>query len=176
MPGATMAETEILRAIERAGQLLGRYLSARLAQLAITDAEAHLLMHLPVRGPVSLSELQRLFALRPSTLTHVIDRLEHRGLVTRHLNPRDRRSFLVVLTPEGERVAAEVIALMQGVEAALRSHVQAGDVAGFFAVMGALDEVTMPEAMRDGRARPDHAESVGPTNPTRAPKGGSSHI
>ena len=136
-----MAQMEILRAIERAGQLTGRYLSVRLAQMALTELEAHVLMHLPIRGQAPIAELQKIFALRPSTLTNVLDRLEKRGLVARHVNPRDRRSFVVVLTPAGATAAAEVIDLMRGVEAAIRERAQTDDLRGFFDVIAAIEDV-----------------------------------
>ena len=40
-----------------------------------------------------------------STMTRVLDRLEAQGLAERRTDPGDRRSFLVVLTPEGEKLS-----------------------------------------------------------------------
>ena len=37
------------------------------------------------------------------TLTGIIDRLEQKGLVTRIVPPENRRSFTIILTPEGEQ-------------------------------------------------------------------------
>jgi len=42
-----------------------------------------------------------------STLTGVIDRLERNGLVRRTLSDRDRRSYGLVLTEDGERLQRE---------------------------------------------------------------------
>ena len=60
------------------------------------------------RGAVSVRELVEATAQRPSTLTGVLDRLEGRGLVERAANPKDRRSVLVRLTPDGRAHAARV--------------------------------------------------------------------
>lgn len=137
MPGM-----EILRAIERAGQLTNRYLSVRFAQLSITETEMHVLLHLAAPRRASIAEVQRAFGLRPSTLTSVLDRLERRGYITRQFNPEDRRSLLVVLTPEGETAAAAVVELLREVEEAIRARVGETEIAGFLAVVDAVVEVT----------------------------------
>ncbi|MDJ1157050.1 MarR family transcriptional regulator [Chelatococcus sp. SYSU_G07232] len=43
-----------------------------------------------------------------STVTPALDDLERRGLITRERTARDRRSYAVRLTPEGEAVLAEL--------------------------------------------------------------------
>ena len=43
-------------------------------------------------------------ALDRNTVAVVVKKLEERGLVTRRRNPKDRRSMLVTLTAEGERL------------------------------------------------------------------------
>lgn len=44
-----------------------------------------------------------------SNLTGLVDRLEERGLVKRLEVPGDRRSYRVVLTPDGQRVVEEIL-------------------------------------------------------------------
>src|SRR5579859_98570 len=99
----------IVRGVERAGQLMDRYLSERFAALSLTDAEVHVLMHLSDPGRASIAEVQRAFGLRPSTLTSVLDRLEGHGYLTREPNLANRRSLLVVLTPDGQIMAETVV-------------------------------------------------------------------
>ncbi len=43
-----------------------------------------------------------------ATVTGLVDSLERRGLVRRSAHPRDRRSLIVGITPEGLSVLAEV--------------------------------------------------------------------
>lgn len=59
------------------------------------------------KGPMTMRELAlQLLTDRPYT-TVLVDDLEERGLVSRTVNPEDRRSRLVAVTDEG-RVAAEL--------------------------------------------------------------------
>lgn len=133
---------ELLRGIERVGQLMNRFLAARLAQLSITELEMHILLHLSDRKAAPIAEIQHAFGLRPSTLTHGLDRLESRGYLTRRLNPDDRRSLLVVLTADGEFMATAVVELLREVEDALRARLNDEQIAGFLAVVRAVADVT----------------------------------
>jgi MarR family transcriptional regulator, organic hydroperoxide resistance regulator len=133
-------DRRVLRDVERLGQRTGRYVQDRLAHLDTTDLEVHVLWHLRKSGrPVA--DLQQAFGIQPSTLTGVLDRLEKRGLARRELNPQDRRSFRVVLTPAGRRSAEAVRGVLDGFEAHIRRKVSAAELDGFFAVVDAIDEV-----------------------------------
>ncbi len=57
--------------------------------------QAHLLILLWLRGPLSMGELGRQAALSTGTLSTAVDRLETAGLVTRMRNARDQRSVTV---------------------------------------------------------------------------------
>lgn len=133
-----MPSMPILRGVERAGQLMDRYLSERFAALSLTDAEVHVLMYLSDRERTSIADIQHAFGLRPSTLTSILDRLEQRGHLTREFNPEDRRSYRVVLTTEGETIAETVVDLLRVIEDSIRSRVRKTDIQGFLAVIEAV--------------------------------------
>lgn len=133
-----MPTVPIVRGAERAGQIMDRYLSERFAALSLTDAEVHVLMHLSAPGRAPIAQIQRAFGLRPSTLTSVLDRLEGREYLKRELNPENRRSLLVVLTPEGQIMAETVVGLVREIEDAIRAQVQPADIEGFLAVVEAI--------------------------------------
>ncbi|MDO5641594.1 MAG: MarR family transcriptional regulator [Paracoccus sp. (in: a-proteobacteria)] len=61
-------------------------------------------------GQATVSELARLALLEQSRLTHLIGRIQARGLVRRHRDSKNRRSVLVRLTPEGATLAADLVA------------------------------------------------------------------
>jgi DNA-binding MarR family transcriptional regulator len=52
-------------------------------------------------GPVSLAELAEAEQVRPPTMSRIVDALVDRGLVTRVVDPRDRRSVRIAATAEG---------------------------------------------------------------------------
>lgn len=134
------AGRRVLRELERLGQRSGRYVQERLAQLDATDLEVHVLWHLR-KGGQAPADLLRAFGIQPSTLTGVLDRLETHRLIRRSRHPKDRRSVLLVLTPAGQRAATTVRQVLDGFEAELRQRVGAADLAGFFAVAAAVDDV-----------------------------------
>lgn len=134
------ASASLLRATERLSQRTTRYLEARFRRLGISDLEAHILWHLR-KGGRPLAELQAAFAIQPSTLTGVIDRLEKRRYARREFNPTDRRSYRIVLTPAGQKAATGVRQTLDDLEAQVRGRVRRSDLEGFFAVARAIDDV-----------------------------------
>jgi DNA-binding MarR family transcriptional regulator len=79
-----------------------------LDSLGITQGEGHILSYLAASGDASIAELHRALAHRRSTLTSILDRLAERQYISRESDPKDRRSFIVRLSPRGKTVAARV--------------------------------------------------------------------
>ena len=61
--------------------------------------ELDLVALLTASGPTSVKSLVIDLGLPRSTMTAIVDRLQSRGLVTRHPNPQDRRSIVLEATP-----------------------------------------------------------------------------
>jgi len=61
-------------------------------------------------------DLGKALGLDKTTLMSQLDRLEHRGLIVRHSNPRDRRLRIPVITDEGEAQRATVAHACAAVE------------------------------------------------------------
>lgn len=59
--------------------------------------------------PMAMGDLAQAVSVRPANLTSVIDGLVKRRLVARELNPDDRRSFLVRISPDGEAFLADFL-------------------------------------------------------------------
>src|SRR5215210_1988135 len=55
------------------------------------------------RGPLTLGELAAHERVSPPTMTKVVEKLESRGFVTRHVDPHDRRVARVSVTASGTR-------------------------------------------------------------------------
>jgi MarR family transcriptional regulator, organic hydroperoxide resistance regulator len=142
--------TGVIAHLEAATHRVVDHLSAELRALGLTPGEVNALAQLRAESPLAVAELQAATGQRPSTLTGVIDRLERRGLLRRAMNARDRRSYVLELTPDGERAAKEVRAAFNGLEERMLARVGPRSVAGFLRVLEALDEVTGPAGDRAG--------------------------
>lgn len=63
-------------------------------------------------------ELGHALGMDKTTLTAEIDRLEKAGLVTRHVDPRDRRARIPAITAQGDTVRALIAEAAKAAEAA----------------------------------------------------------
>ncbi len=115
-------------------------LSAALADLNLSAAEINALANLGGGGTVNVRQLSEKTGTRASTLTGLLDRLENRGYLTRELDPADRRSFRLPLTEAGQAVTARVLAAIAELERGALSRLSATQLAGYHAVITALQE------------------------------------
>jgi len=143
---------QFLSPIHRATRQIGIYMESRSAEFGVPPSEAHLLTYLLSYGPCPVGELHRVFGLKRSTLTSMLDRMERRGWIDRHVLLSDRRSFLVDLTPDGRSLADRLRDLIEAFEKRVMQEVDSQALAGFQAVMQAIGEVTRVTI------RPDHQE------------------
>ena len=58
------------------------------------------------RGPLTLGELAAAERVQPPSMTRAVARLEERGLVTRVVDPVDRRTARVSISPAGAKTLA----------------------------------------------------------------------
>ena len=133
---------EFLSPLHKASRQITVYLEAHTRELGVSPLEGHVLTYLRKYAPVTVGELIRVFGVKRSTFTSLLDRLEKAGLVRRELNPGDRRSFLIHITDRGRELTARLNRLLEKLEDDLRARVRRPDVKGFHAVMGAVEDVT----------------------------------
>ncbi|HEX3836980.1 MAG TPA: MarR family transcriptional regulator [Steroidobacteraceae bacterium] len=69
----------------------------------INFQEAHLLMSIGTKGPLTMSEIARTLQLTLSSVTAVVDKLEKKKFVRRVRTARDRRLVRVELTVAGRK-------------------------------------------------------------------------
>ena len=80
--------------------------SIEAAQIGLSDfATLELLLH---KGPQPVNAIGRRIGLTSGSITTAVDRMEARGLVTRGLDPVDRRARVVALTPRGKALITKV--------------------------------------------------------------------
>lgn len=133
---------EFLSPLHKASRQISMYLEARTRALGLSPLEGHILTYLRTYAPAPVGELVRVFGVKRSTLTSLLDRLEKSGLVRREINPDDRRSFLVHISAQGRELTGRVNRLLEGLEADIRKRVRSSDVKGFHEVMRAVEEIT----------------------------------
>jgi len=133
---------EFLSPLHKASRQISVYLEGRTRELGVSPIEGHVLTYLRSYAPASIRDLVRVFGIKQSTFTSLLDRLEQDGLVRRTINPDDRRSFLIHITDRGTELAARLTRLLRTLEDDIRGRVEGRDVKGFQAVMGAVDEIT----------------------------------
>jgi DNA-binding MarR family transcriptional regulator len=125
-------------ALQRATHHTLSALKDALADLQLTASETNALANLADGRPRSVRELSADTGTRATTLTGVLDRLERRGYLARDLDPADRRSFLLSLTPSGETVAKRIAETVAELEKTLLDGLSKAQIDGFHAVIKAL--------------------------------------
>jgi DNA-binding MarR family transcriptional regulator len=104
--------------------------------LDMSFIRAKALTKLAVR-PMTMRQLGARLSIDPPYTTLVVDDLERRGLVARTVNPEDRRSKLVTVTPAGA-AAAEVAQHIQNAPPAPLRDLDPDDLDALARIVGAL--------------------------------------
>lgn len=133
---------KVLSPIHRASRQVALAMESQCRELEVVPEEGHLITYLASYGPASVGEIRRVFGLKASTLTSMLDRLEDRGLLERTLNPEDRRSFLVDLLPKGRETASILRSQIEALEDDILGRLSDRDLLGFRAVVDAIATVT----------------------------------
>jgi MarR family transcriptional regulator, organic hydroperoxide resistance regulator len=128
----------VIAALHRATHATVHALGVALADLDLTPSEQNVLAVLADGEPRAVGDLAAATGTRPTTLTSVLDRLERKRLVSRELDPADRRSFLITLTPAGRQTASAVRSAVTELEQHALASLTPAQLAGFRAVTRAL--------------------------------------
>jgi len=84
---------------------------AREVALPLSRSQCSVLFRVARDEGMRQATLAQILDMEPITLVHLIDRLEHAGLVERRLNPRDRRVRMLYLTPAARPVLEQIHSL-----------------------------------------------------------------
>jgi DNA-binding MarR family transcriptional regulator len=107
---------EISHAIVRVFREQNRLHGRAVAPFGLSTEQAHLLMVLWTRGPMSVTELMREVALSSGTLSAALQRMEDAGLVRRVPDPRDRRATRVEPAAWSASKRASLVASLEETE------------------------------------------------------------
>jgi DNA-binding MarR family transcriptional regulator len=133
---------DFLSPLHKASRQITMYLEDQTRELGVSPLEGHVLTYLRKYAPAPVGELVRVFGLKQSTFTSLLDRLERDGLVRREPNPADRRSYLIHLTERGRELTTRLNRLLEKLEDDIRTRLRRAEAKGFHAVMAAVDDVT----------------------------------
>lgn len=134
----TKNEGSVILALHRATHATLHALTTALADLDLPAADINVLANLADGVPRTVGALATVTATKPSTLTSLLDRLTRRSYVERQADLADRRSFAVVLTPDGLAAAQRAAAAIADLERQAMATMTPAQRAGFHAVIDAL--------------------------------------
>ncbi len=93
-----------VRRLAQAGDIYSKGLHKK---YQVSQPQVSCILALDEYGAMPISRLAKYILVKPSTVTGIIDRLEHKGLVKRERNLVDRRVVTIDLTAAGKVLAAE---------------------------------------------------------------------
>ncbi len=131
--------------------IAARSLSA--ANERVTLPQFRMLVVLASHGDTKLVALAERLAVNPSTAMRMVDRLTSTGLVTRQVNPANRREIAVRLTAQGRRIVDDVTAHRRDEIAAVVARMPPDQRTGLISALRAFtdagDEPSVGEPVRD---------------------------
>ncbi len=98
--------TQSIDVVRALGALIPAYQqwsAARIPPDGLSAARMRILVFLREKGSAPMRALKEWCGTSATNITGLIDSLEAEGLVTRNVDPNDRRVTLIMLTAEGER-------------------------------------------------------------------------
>lgn len=95
--------------VQRAARALGRRFDEAFRPLGLTNGQFSLMMALNRPIPPAIGPVASFLAMDRTTLTAALKPLERRGLVEVVVDPEDRRSRLMKLTPAGRRLLSKAV-------------------------------------------------------------------
>jgi len=124
------------------------FLSLLLVEIDLHSGQDQLLHRLTPGEPVSVSALADQLAVRPSTVSKMLDRLIEKQLVNRSSNASDARRTMVMLTPEGETVRTRVHMLWDRLEEELAGALPEADRAPLLQALRQVDNLLTAKLRR----------------------------
>src|SRR5881409_1023373 len=138
------------------GTIFRQLLWQKASDLDLTYAQSQVLFRLAEHPGSHMGDVAKAFGVTLPAVTHIVDRLEEKGLVTRGDYPADRRVYVLDLTRAGKTLVEELEAIrLRGMERVL-ARMSAADrrqvLTGLEALVDAAASVPEDEA-RPGRGR-----------------------
>ena len=138
------------------GTIFRQLLWQRQSDLDLTYAQSQVLFRLADHPGSHMGDIAKAFGVTLPAVTHIVDRLEEKGLVVRGNHPADRRVYVLELTRPGKALVEELEAIrLRGMERVL-AKMSAADrqrvLTGLEALVDAADSATEDDG-RSARGR-----------------------
>lgn len=105
--------------VQQAARVLARYFDEAFRPLGLTNRQFTLMLSVNRREAPNLGSVAALLGMDHTTLTAAIKPLERRSLVAIKVDPSDKRSRRIALTPIGRHLLAEAMPIWKREHAAL---------------------------------------------------------
>ncbi|MDF1631821.1 MarR family transcriptional regulator [Mycoplana sp. MJR14] len=119
----------VLEELSRAGRKMRALFDARVRARGVTLSRARTLLILRRTPRLNQRELAEELDIETPTLVRLLDGMEKQGFIERRHVEGDRRAKQIVLTPEGEKAADEMVALAQDLRRDLLAEISDKDIA-----------------------------------------------
>ncbi len=112
--------------VQRAARALARRFDEVFRPLDLTNQQFSLLMSLNRPEPPGMAAVASVLAMDRTTLTAALKPLERRGLLAVTVDPDDKRSRLLTLTPAGRKLLARAVPIWTRTHAELDARLPDG--------------------------------------------------
>jgi len=113
--------------VQRAARALARRFDDALRPIGLTNGQFSLMMSLNRPAPPDMGAVASLLGMDRTTLTAALKPLQRRRLLNISVDPADRRSRIMTLTPQGRRLLARAIPVWRRTHAAVEALLPDGD-------------------------------------------------
>jgi len=104
VPASDESGLELWRMIRTIYRSALKKLNSRLINERVTFSQYNVMLAVSRNGPMPMSKLGENMLVAPANVTGLVDRMESKGYVKRRRDSRDRRVWVVELTPAGQRI------------------------------------------------------------------------
>jgi DNA-binding MarR family transcriptional regulator len=122
----TVGEACLCFHMQRAARALARLFDDAFRAIELTNGQFTLMMSLSRGEPKPMGRIADVLAMDRTTLTAALKPLARRGLATVTVDPDDKRSRLLALTPAGQALLAEALPIWRRTHAAVERRVAGG--------------------------------------------------